>query len=179
MLTACLAAKHVGVLAMNLDDWAAKWNIPAAALYDLRTQMGVGTGMPIVKEVGNPGSEARQQSLVRLDAAYNRIWLTRNNVGALLDKRGVPVRFGLANESEAQNDVVKSADLIGMRTILIGSEHLGRTIAQFVSREVKEEGWVYGETKHEKAQMNWCNFVLSKGGDAAFCTGPGSFNPMR
>jgi hypothetical protein len=158
-----------------IDEWARVWGIPLTALADLRARMGVAQ-MPAIELDGKPGSEVRQQSLVRLDAASNGVWLTRNNVGALLDNRGVPVRYGLANESRTQNESIKSADLIGMRPTLIGPHHVGMVIAQFVSREVKHEGWTYKGDKHEAAQLNWCNFVNSKGGDAAFCTGPGSFN---
>lgn len=163
---------------MNLDAWAAQWNVPAEALMQLRVLMGV-DGRGAVLEAGEEGSESRQQSLVRIDAAQNGVWLTRNNVGALLNPEGVPVRYGLANESKVQNEKVKSADLIGMRSIIIGPHHVGQMIAQFVSREVKHEGWKFTGTAREVAQLAWCNFVLSKGGDAAFVTGPGSFNNKR
>jgi hypothetical protein len=158
---------------MTLDEWAYAWGIPTAALTDLRMRMGIADAAPDV--TGAPGSEVRQQSLVRLDAAQRGVWLTRNNVGALLDERGVPIRYGLANESKAQNQAVKSADLIGIRPILIGPQHIGTMIGQFVSREVKHAAWTYKGDKHEIAQLAWANFVLSKGGDAAFATGPGSF----
>lgn len=161
---------------MIIDQWAQRWGVSAAALQDLRYSLGVGTGAaPPLVVTGAPGSEARQQSLTRLDAAQNGVWLTRNNVGALLDARGVPVRYGLANESKAQNEAVKSADLIGIRSEVIGPEHVGQTFGRFVSRECKHEGWQYTGTPHEVAQLAWCEFVISKGGDAAFCTGPGSF----
>jgi hypothetical protein len=160
---------------VNLGDWAARWAIPAEAMRDLYARLGLDAA-PAIAVSGGDGSESRQQSLVRIDAATNGIWLTRNNVGALLDERNVPVRYGLANENKAQNQVVKSADLIGIRSIVIGPQHIGRMIGQFVSREVKHESWKFKGDKHEIAQLNWANFVLSKGGDAAFCTGPGSFN---
>ncbi len=159
---------------MNLDAWAAQYGVSAQALLALRALMGV-DGSAVVTLAGEAGSESRQQSLVRIDAAQNGVWLTRNNNGALLDARGVPVRYGLANESKAQNAAVKSADLIGIRSIIVGPQHIGRTIGQFVSREVKHEGWKFTGTPREVAQLKWCNFVLSKGGDAAFVTGPGSF----
>lgn len=165
---------------MNLEEWATDWKVPAAAVADLRRRMGIGTeAAPQLKVDGKPGSESRQQSLVRLDAAENRVWLTRNNVGVLIDKTGRPVRFGLANESKEQNEAVKSADLIGIRAVLIGPQHFGKVIGQLVSREVKHEGWVYTGDEHEVAQLAWANFILSKGGDAAFCTGPGSFQQLQ
>lgn len=164
---------------MNLDEWAARWGVSPAALFDLRIRFGVepSMAMPVIDgNAGKPGSETRQQVLVRIDASHNGVWLTRNNVGCLTDARGIPVRYGLANESKEQNAKVKSADLIGIRPVLITPAHVGHTIGQFVSREVKHAGWKWTGDKHEVAQRAWCNFVVSKGGDAAFCTGPGSFN---
>lgn len=161
---------------MLLDQWAAQWGIPANALLDLRQRLGVIRDPMAGSLVGADGSESRQQSIVRLEAAQYGVWLTRNNVGALIDDRGIPVRYGLANETKEQNKHVKSADLIGIKPILIGPHHVGSTIGQFVSREVKHAAWKWKGDKHEQAQMNWCNFVIAKGGDAAFCVGPGSFN---
>lgn len=160
---------------MHLDDWAKQWGVSDSAMYDLRIRLGIDHA-PLLAATGEMASEQRQQSLVRIEAAKKGIWLTRNNVGALLDNRGVPVRYGLANESKKQNEQIKSGDLIGMKSILITQQHVGQVIAQFVSRELKKEGWVFRGDEHETAQLNWCNFVISKGGDAAFCTGPGSFN---
>lgn len=163
---------------MWLDAWAARHGISVLAMLELRIAMGIAQqDMPVPDATaGTPGSESRQQSLVRLDAAQSGVWLTRNNVGALLDKRGVPVRYGLANETKEQNAAVKSADLIGIKSVLIAPHHVGKIIGQFVSREVKHEGWQYSGDEHEAAQLAWMNFVLSKGGDASFCTGPGTFN---
>lgn len=150
-------------------------------MLDLRQRMGIAaaSAMPLVGMEGKPGSEIRQQALIRLDAAQCGVWLTRNNVGALLDERGVPVRYGLANESKEQNKQVKSADLIGIRPILIGQHHVGQVIGQFVSVECKHATWTYKGDTHEVAQSNWMNFVLSKGGFACFAAAPGIFNQQR
>lgn len=143
----------------------------------MRMGIAANSAMPTVEPSGKPGSESRQQGLVRLDAAKNGVWLTRNNVGALLDERNVPVRYGLANESKEQNKAVKSADLIGMWPLLIGPQHVGKVIGQFVSIEMKHEGWTFNpKDTHEAGQLNWCNFVIAKGGFACFATGPGIFN---
>ena len=165
-----------------LDEWAVQWGISPAAVSDLRQKMGLdaNAAMPYVALDGKPGSEVRQQGLVRLDAAKHGVWLTRNNVGALLDERGVPVRYGLANESKEQNKQVKSADLIGIRSVLIGPHPVGQVIGQFVSVECKKQGWAFNPNdKHEVAQLNWCQFVVAKGGFACFATGPGIFNQQR
>lgn len=117
-------------------------------------------------------NEATAQALVRLEAARRGWVLYRNNVGVLPDARGVPVRFGLANDSAAVNANVKSADLIGIRPVLITPDMVGKTIGQFVSREVKAPGWRFTGTERELAQLRWIELVLRYGGDASFCTGP-------
>lgn len=167
---------------MMLDAWAARHGVSAAALHELRMLMGVAALQvePAVDDGAALGSESRQQALVRLDAARCQVWLTRNNVGCLNDNRGVPVRYGLWNESSKQNEAVKSSDLIGIRPVVITHEHVGRTIGQFVARECKHEGWRYSpRDKRSTAQLAFINFINSKGGDAAFATGPGTFNNQR
>lgn len=119
-------------------------------------------------------NEATVQALVRLEAARAGHVLYRNNVGVLLDARGVPVRFGLANDSAAVNEHVKSADLIGIKRVVVTPDMVGRTLGVFLSREVKAEGWHFTGTPREVAQLRWIDLVTSYGGDAAFCTGTGS-----
>lgn len=162
----------------NLDQWALKWAVPPQAIDELRASWGV---MPLVIEPtvhhANPGpgkSENFAQSEVRLEASQKGMHLWRNNVGAFLDPRGVPVRFGLANTSAHLNREIKSADLIGIRKIKITPQWLGCTIGQFVSREIKHPGWTYRGDDHEKAQLRWANLINSFGGDAAFATGKGT-----
>jgi len=158
----------------------AKWHtvLPAGCLHELVHALGTCRDCaPTIADTGKPGSEARQQSLVRLEAARRGILMFRNNVGALMDDRGVPVRYGLANESKQQNEVLKSADLIGITPRLIVAADVGKVIGQFTAREMKEEGWTFNpKDKHEVAQLAFIELVISKGGDASFATGPGSFN---
>lgn len=59
-------------------------------------------------------------------ARGSRLW--RNNVGALKDRTGALVRYGLAPGS---------ADLIGYQTITITPDMVGREIAVFCAVEVK------------------------------------------
>ena len=160
-----------------LQGWAARWSLPAECLADLLQCMGVGVVPPEPPTPAPPqATEAWSQSMVRLEAPRFGIWLGRNNVGALLDKRGVPVRYGLANESKQQNEVMKSGDLIGIRPVVITASMVGCTIGQFVSRECKRPGWVFKGDAHEQAQANWAALVIKYGGDAKFATGEGSFN---
>lgn len=162
---------------MNLDQWIIRWGIPAAAARELHAALAANDHAPPVADPVTLASEARTQSYVRLDAAQNGVWLTRNNVGAYEDpKTGRWVRYGLANESKQQNSLIKSADLIGFRKRVIIVTDIGKTIAQFVSRECKAEGWKPRENdKHEQAQRRWRDFVNANGGDASFATGYGSF----
>lgn len=165
---------------MLLDDWARQWGVPVEAVMDLRRRMGTAeqNSRPDNKERKDlPGySESRQQSLILDVAMQNGVWLTRNNVGALLDDRGIPVRYGLANESKARNTVIKSGDLIGVRPVLIGPQHLNTVIGQIVSVECKEEDWRFNpKDKHTAAQNNWAEFLTAKGGLAMFANSPESF----
>jgi len=151
-----------------LNDWALKWRVPPAALLDLQHLLVQHSVAPQVRGK----SEAAVQAEVRLAAARQGVHLWRNNCGALLDKRGVPVRFGLANESRAENQHIKSADLIGIRPVLITPQHVGTTIGQFVSREIKEVAWRWRGDEHELAQARWALLVALAGGDAAIVNGP-------
>lgn len=157
---------------MTLDQWARDWAIPPAALADLRQRMGA-RASPAGLAAGP--SESGVQAQVRLEASRLGWPLWRNNVGALIDhSTGRPVRFGLANDSAAVNANIKSADLIGIRPVVITRSHIGSTLGQFVSREVKRSGWRYSGTPREQAQLRWAELVISLGGDAAICTGEGS-----
>lgn len=157
----------------TLNDWARTWAIPDSALADLRARLVL---VAHANTCPPTGSEARVQSQVRLEAAQKGLILWRNNVGALQDERGVPVRYGLANDSKALNESIKSADLIGIRPVVIQPGHVGHTIGQFVSRECKESSWrgVRPGDKREQAQLRWAELVCSLGGDAGFCNGTGT-----
>lgn len=157
-----------------LHEWAMAWGVPLIALQDLEQRLG--RRYPATASQGK--SESAVQANIRIEAAQlvhagRRIKLFRNNVGALEDKRGIPVRYGLANDSAAMNKVLKSGDLIGWETITITPEMVGREIAQFLSAECKEEGWRYTATAREVAQNNWALTVLAGGGRALFVNGPG------
>lgn len=78
--------------------------------------------------------------------------LFRNNVGVLEDKRGVPVRYGLAPGS---------ADLIGWVPVTITPEMVGQTVAVFASVEVKT---AKGRVRSEQAA--WADAVAAAGGMA-------------
>lgn len=121
-----------------------------------------------------PLPEAAILNIVKLEASRKGVRLWRNNVGAVHTAEGSFLRYGLANESTATNSVIKSADLIGVRPIIITSAMVGLTIGQFVSREIKAANWRYRGTDREQAQAAWAELILSLGGDAGFATGEGT-----
>jgi hypothetical protein len=142
-----------------LAVWAARWGISPYAMTELMDALGAAAHPTIGDPVGT--SEAAVQNAVRLEAARRGIMLWRNNVGAVKDERGVPIRFGLANDSPAVNKVCKSSDLIGISPQ-----------GQFLAYECKHAGWHYTGNDHEKAQLNYITLVNAKGGRAAFITSP-------
>jgi len=112
--------------------------------------------------------EETVQKEIRLAASEDGILLLRQNTGALPDRSGRIVRFGLANESAAMNKTYKSGDLIGITPLIIGPQHVGQLVGVFTSVEVKHEGWQWAGNAHETAQSNWANWVRQYGGLSGF-----------
>jgi len=158
----------------NLHEWARRWNVPLECFRDLQTTLGLYTPPLDPADPAYGKSEAWAQSTVRLEASEKGIKLFRNNVGALQDKGGRLVRYGLGNDSAAMNDVLKSADLCGIRPVVIQAHHVGHTFGQFCCREIKAPGWQYTGADREPAQLAWANLINANGGDAAFATGRGT-----
>lgn len=156
-------------MTISLCDWQQRWGIPDAAIAELVTDFT--HSAPGLQGDG----ESAIQAQVRLEAAKLGLLLCRNNVGAGTLDNGNFIRWGLANDSANLNKAVKSADLIGIRRVLIEPYHVGGVIGQFVSREVKRAGWRYGDSATERAQLKWATIVNSYGGDAKFTNGAGSF----
>jgi hypothetical protein len=127
---------------------------------------------PVAAEPGL--SETAVSNIVKAEASAKGARLWRNNVGAGTLDNGSFVRFGLANESSQINKIIKSADLIGIKPVLIQPHHVGYIIGQFVSREVKAAGWKYKGTEREQAQLKWAELITYLGGDAQFATGEGT-----
>jgi hypothetical protein len=97
-------------------------------------------------------SEQELQQRIRLELGNGPVRLWRNNVGALRDERGRLVTYGLCKGS---------SDLIGLRQVLIGPEHLGQTLAVFTAIEVKAPG---GRLREE--QRSFLALVEAFGGYA-------------
>ena len=113
-------------------------------------------------------TEAVIQDAVRFEASQRGFRLWRNNVGVAIDNRGVPVRYGLANESKQMNKNIKSSDLIGIRPILITQDMVGKVFGQFIAIEVKKEDWKFKGDLRELAQDRFITLVQSLGGYAKF-----------
>lgn len=143
-----------------LNDWAAVWGVSAAAVLDLQRRMGVARELDVLTMPGS--SEQALSNLVRVEASRKGMRLFRNNVGVLRNEVGVPLRFGLANDSAGMNAAVKSADLIGWGPG-----------GQFLSVEVKAPGWRFTGTPRELAQQRWAELVLAAGGRALFVSSEG------
>lgn len=152
----------------NLLEWQRKHGITAEALADLVAMVG----LDVPRSTKNT-PEARVQDEARLLASKMGWRLFRNNVGVLKDERGVPVRYGIANDSPAMNKRIKSSDLIGIRPVVITHDMVGSTIGQFVAREVKKAGWKYKGTEHEQAQLAFGTLIIGLGGDFKFYSGEG------
>ncbi len=140
-----------------LQQWASDWGLPPDALADLRQRLAPPAP---VAPAAPASSEAAVLNAVRLEAGYRGWRLFRNNVGAMQDKTGRVVRYGLANESKQMSAAVKSADLIGMTDY-------GRV----VSIECKAPG---ARTDPERlaAQERWRDLVVACGGIGLIVTGP-------
>lgn len=157
----------------QLHTWARRWIPPAllqAALDDLQRTIVP----PPLELPSNLTSEAGAQVAVRLEASRRGILNFRNNKGALFNPAGALVRFGLANDTKAMSKKIRSADLIGVRPVVVTEADIGKTHGLFWSREVKKPGWVWSDGRndeHEIAQRAWLELILSRGGDAAFTTG--------
>lgn len=115
--------------------------------------------------------EAGVASHIRLEAPKRNVELWRNNVGVLVDARGRPVRFGLANDSSKLNKKIKSSDLIGITPVRITPDMIGQVIGVFTAVETKKEDWKFN-TNDERAvaQKKFHDIVKKSGGYAGFAS---------
>lgn len=152
----------------TLHDWSIRHHVSLQALQELHILLTSTVPSPTASQ---GASESDVQARIRLAASQAGDVLWRNNSGVLKDERGVPVRFGLCNESPAVNAVCKSSDLVGIKRVLVTPQMVGRTVGIFYAREVKRAGWRYTGTPREVAQLRFIEAVVAMGGDAAFTTG--------
>lgn len=117
-------------------------------------------------------AEAKASFQLRERASEWGLRLFRNNSGVLKNEVGVPVRFGLGNESKKINQELKSGDFVGWTPVLITQEMVGKQVAIFTNVEAKAEGFVHRETypknKREHGQSNFNKMIIKAGGVAGF-----------
>lgn len=118
-------------------------------------------------------SEASISSQLELIASSLGALTMRNNIGAFQDATGRWIRYGLMNGSKKENSQFKSSDFIGITPVLIGPEHVGRTVGIFTALEAKESGWkLRPSDDHGKAQARFHSLVRAHGGFAGFVSDP-------
>lgn len=118
-------------------------------------------------------SETAVQQQSRLILARMGGLPMRNNVGACTDDNGRVIRYGLMNESKAQNEQFKSSDLISPIPIVIQPHHVGKVLGVMACLEMKEEGWhLTPGDKRGQAQLRFIELMRSVGCIAGFVTHP-------
>lgn len=113
-------------------------------------------------------NEEQVAQRVLLEAGRLGVILWRNNSGALPDKNGRLVRFGLGNDSAQANAKFKSPDYIGFTPTFIVPEFVGRTLPVFTGIDTKHSEWTHPENDRDRAQEAFLRFVQSHGGYAGF-----------
>lgn len=118
--------------------------------------------------------EQKASQAVRIRASAWGLKLFRNNSGVLMNDVGVPVRFGLGNESKKLNQELKSSDFIGWTPLTITPEMVGKQVAIFTAIEAKAIGFIeresYNPNSREYGQDRFIKLVTNAGGLAAFAT---------
>ena len=126
-----------------------------------------------------------QSEIMRTLSKNKKIRVFRNNVGqgwqgkiaksttsnrpVLIDIR--PVNFGLC---------VGSSDIVGIQSVTITPDMIGKKIGVMVCVEAKKEGWKYTGTEHEASQKNFIEKIKSMGGIAFFASSvEGAVNTIK
>lgn len=155
-----------------LSDWARRHAVGPQAMFELYELMGF---TPEVPEVCKGKDESYVQSFLRLQGPPLGYNLARNNRGALPNEKGVPIRFGLWNDTAALDKVCKSGDLIGYQSGWFRDYETAEPVkvAVFSMVECKRATWrgFNPDDPREAAQQRCISMVLTAGGIATFSTG--------
>lgn len=98
------------------------------------------------------------QSQVRVTLSKYGIPTFRNNSGVMIRPDGIPVRFGLGNESPIINKIIKSPDIIGIIPYT----------GQFLAVECKPSNWKGIRNDRERAQEQFIKIIIDKNGIGFF-----------
>jgi hypothetical protein len=120
-------------------------------------------------------NESEIQQRIQIEGPHHNCVLMRNNSGALPDKTGRIVRYGLGHTSAKS---LKSSDLIGITTVTITPDMVGKTIGVFTAIEVKSEDFKWPSNAREVSQAEFIVWVKSRGGIAGFCKSVDDFKRL-
>jgi hypothetical protein len=93
---------------------------------------------------------------IDLALSHGDVRLWRNNVGVLVDRTGRPVAYGLG--SKGGKVLAGTSDKIGLRSLLVTPEMVGRRVALFAAIEEKDLA------KATPAQLRFIAQVQKAGG---------------
>jgi hypothetical protein len=100
--------------------------------------------------------EDKVSAEIDLALSHGDVRLWRNNVGVLIDRTGRPVAYGLG--SKGSKALEGTSDKIGLRSVTITPEMVGRRVALFVAIEEKDLA------KATPAQLRFIAQVQKAGG---------------
>lgn len=155
---------------IQLYEWAKRHGVSHNAFNDLLQVMGMADVPDKPPKQGTSEAAIQTQCRMKVQALGGRVF--RNNVGVLFDDRGVPVRYGLANESAKLNKNIKSSDLIGVIPRTITPAMVGTVIGQFTAIECKRADWRFTGNEHEEAQARFIGLINKLGGYGTFANTP-------
>lgn len=144
----------------RLQEWATRWQIPAAALAELIDLDNLDTDNAKRSEAA-----ILRDCRIAADQLGGVLW--RNNSGATFDRNGRMIRYGLGNDSVKLNRDYKSPDLVG---IAPGG--------RFWAAECKAAGWTKPANDRDRAQANFGMHVRKLGGLFTFATDPTHIRSM-
>lgn len=124
-------------------------------------------------------TESELQQRIQLEAPHHQCILERNNSGQVT-LEGRVVRFGLGNISKKHAQNMRSSDLVGITTVMVTPDMVGKPIGVFTAVEVKSPDWNPNKKldQHERAQANWLAWVRAMGGIAGFVNSLDSFRKL-
>ena len=131
-------------------------------------------------------NESNVQAATRLEICRLGGHAWRNNSGCATDQSGRLIRYGLANETPAENKRIKSSDVIACCPLLIEPRHVGTVVGVLGAFEIKHSDWTPPkETNrdayaHYAAQARFIDLVRGVGGYGGFVTDlPDIWRAMR
>lgn len=154
-----------------LEEWAERHGVSSMALYEL---YGLFQPDGTPHEDGVSESATSKECELIAARAGQRLW--RNNNGCWKNDKGQWVRYGLGNTSEKINEVMKSSDYIGIKTVIITADMIGKKIGMFIAAEMKKPKWHMTKSdKRAQAQATFGAVVENAGGEFRFITHPSQF----